>query len=59
MGLLGPNPDKINPATGRLHREDARLYALRDREVARMEREHKQTRQRVQRAQSRRNAALN
>ena len=32
---------EINPATGRPHNEDEPLYALRDREVARMERGHK------------------
>ena len=33
--------DEINPATGRPHSEDERLYAFRDCEVARMERGHK------------------
>lgn len=50
---------KINPATGRDHSEDARLYALRDREQKQMEKENKETRKMLQQNQSRRKADRN
>jgi hypothetical protein len=49
----------INPATGRDRSQDARLNALRDREVSRMAAEARETRQRIQRTLSRRKAGQN
>lgn len=56
MGLFG---DKVNPATGRPHKDDAKLFGASRREAAKADAAIKAARQAKQQRDSRKNSGKN